>query len=540
MIIENYSTGIRALVNQIQDLRIKRDPAIMDSLHTLLKIGKRMQDNALIGYAYLYLADAYFDHAYPYEDFLFNLTEGMKHQMLAGENELIARSYNLINVDALRHGSNDTGIEALTTARTYADKLSPDMIHSILLHNIGASYNRTGDYQTAYEYRKKALQVAKQHPGDERYFRNIISALHTNAVYDICQNHSGQARDAIEEATRLAHSVSYLEDTLTSPVAIIPHAMLAYEDGDKETFTKAMHKLSDSLADSFQFMDCLDDLMLLLEYLLEREDYDGIAILFPRFQAFLQAEDSSNITRLTLLDFLITFYEKTGDTKAREQAIADFCRNSIEAEASIIKACRFSEEMGHTMARQREEQIRLLEDDIRKRHVAQTDPLTDLPNTVYFMERIEDALDSAIFRHTNLGVSVLTIPVELSVDPSRLQEAVATLTALSTSGVCVTKGEASRLLVLYEDMPNTDILQKATDITEVLLPFVRQQTPQQPSSRSGLFRNFFQKQEPIGIPHGICTGVPTSATGGWEYLSVAADAMQTSRNHHYEITHLTL
>lgn len=537
MIIENYAPGIRALIEQIQERRKNQDPAIMESLNTLLKIGQREKDNALIGYAYLYMADSYYDNAYDYDDFMHYLTEGLKYQMLSGENELIARSYNLINIDAYYHGSHDMSLEALLTAKSYCDRLPSTFFHSVLLHNIGGAYNRIGDYDEAIHYRLASVEAMKEHPEDSQFYRNTVMGLDSVGIYYVC-------RDRIPEAEEIAERIDAIEATpgiptgiFTESITLIFRALISYIHGDRKRYLHLEKQLLETLCDDAVLIDCVDDLLMFMRFLLRRNARDELEHLLPLLNAFLERDENAVTTKLLLLDFIAEYCDKADDREGRERAVALYCRYGAQQNKDRIHSCNFTLEMSRTMARQRAEQIRLLEDDIRRRHVAQTDALTDLPNTVYFMDRIEEALDSAIFRHANLGVSVMTIPLELSVDPSRLQEAVATLSALSTSGVCVTKGEANRLLVLYEDMPNSDILQHAADVTQILMPFVQDKTPVQ---QTGLFSRLFKEPQATGIPHGICTGVPSPETGGWEYLSVASEAMEASADNHFEITHFTL
>lgn len=536
MIIENYAPGIRALIEQIQERRKNQDPTIMESLNTLLKIGQREKDNTLIGYAYLYMADSYYDNAYDYDDFMHYLTEGLKYQMLSGENELIARSYNLINIDAYYHGSHDMSLEALLTAKSYCDRLPSTFFHSVILHNIGGAYNRIGDYDEAIHYRLASVESMSNHPEDSQFLRNSVMGRDSIGIYYVCH-------DRPEDAERIAAEVDAIESydgsnsIFRAPVTLIFRSLVAYNRGDTAQFNALTQELRESLTDDAALIDCVDDLMMFLRFLLRKQAYAELGQLLPLLQNFLDKEEGAITSKLSIADFITEYCEKTGDKEGREKAVATYCRYGFLQNRDRINSCNFTLEMSRTMAKQRAEQIRLLEDDIRRRHVAQTDALTDLPNTVYFMDRIEEALDSAIFRHTNLGVSVMTIPLELSVDPSRLQEAVATLSALSTSGVCVTKGEANRLLVLYEDMPNSDILQHAADVTQILMPFVQDgKTVQRP----GLLSRLFKEPQPVGIPHGICTGVPSLETGGWEYLSVASEAMEASADNRFEITHFTL
>ena len=537
MIIENYAPGIRALVEQIQERRKNQDPAIMESLETLLKIGQRERDNALIGYAYLYMADAYFDHAYPYDRFLNNLMEGMKYQMLAGENELIARSYNLIAIDALHHGSYDMNVEALISAKSYMDRMPQGFFNSVLLHNFGCAYNRIGDAEEAQRYRKQAADAILQYPEDAQFHRNLIAAYASIGAHYLYHGDPDMAESFWQEIETHIRE-NHLPGTAAEGADyFLFRSLIARHQGDTEMEQDSLKRFLKLLDDDLVFVDTLESVLNFLHYLLEQKDFETLALFLPRMNRFVETEAVSALTRTLIADFIVEYARAAGGADALSDALTEYCKTGFDQNKDRVRSCNFALEMSRMMTKQRAEQIRILENDIRKRHVAQTDALTDLPNTVYFMDRVEEALDSAVFRHTNLGVSILTIPLELSVDPSRLQEAVATLSALSTSGVCVTKGEANRLLVLYEDMPNSDILQRAADVTHILMPFVQDERP---APKSNFLQRFFKEPQIIGIPHGVCTGVPTAETGGWEYLSVAADAMEASMNNRYEITHFTL
>ena len=528
MIIENYNEGVRALIAQVQEKRKEGDSSIMEPLETLLRIGKRMEDNALIGYAYHYLADAYFSHPYPYDRFLENLTEGLRYQMLAGETELIARSYNLISIDAVYHGSHDLSIDALITAREYSEHLTHSLLPGILSYNIGSAYQRIGDIDKAIYYWTESKRLSAGFRHDPMYYRNMHAIMSSLGIQYLRLGRYEDAKNSLKQLMELKEDPDSPEYIFTEAPGMIFRAVMAYTERDMETFRALTDRVYASLENMDLLADYAEEIFFLCEQLVSANDEAELERCLEVIFSLIKKHDDDYINlHIHLEDFLIRYYKRKKDYAARKEALKRFYHYHLLHDKDRATSCVFSVEMAHLMEKHRQELLHSLDEDLKERYTAQTDAITGLPGSIFMLDKIEDGIDRAALSHVNLGVSILRFPPELAADRVLLKEVSIALTSLNTPKVVCTKGEANEFIILYEDMTNQDILQYAQLITDRVRMFLARFAPEK---TTGLKRFFQKKKEALVLPHGICTGIPTIESSPWEYLSTALAALNESLN----------
>lgn len=526
MIIENYNEGVRALIAQVQEKRREGDPSIMEPLETLLRIGKRMEDNALIGYAYHYLADAYFSHPYPYDRFLENLTEGLRYQMLAGETELIARSYNLISIDAVYHGSHDLSIDALITAREYSEHLTHSLLPGILSYNIGSAYHRIGDVNKAIYYWMESKRLTVTFKNDTMYFRNMSAILSSLGIQYMRLGREEDAKECLQQLLAIKADADAPEYIFKEAPIQIFQAVMLHAAGEMDAYRALVNEIYEGLSNMDDLADFAEEVFFLCEQLIASNDTKELDRCLEKIFSLTKGQDDDYINfHIQLQDFLIRYYKKKRDEPARKEALAQFHHYHVLHDKDRATSCVFSVEMAHMMDKHRQELLHSLDEDLKQRHTAQTDALTGLPGSIFMLDKIEDGIDRAALSHVNLGVSILRYPPELAADHALLKETAHALTTLNTPKVVCTKGEANEFIILYEDMTNQDIMQYAQLITDRVRMFLARFTPAEPT---GLRRFFQKKKEAFVLPHGVCTGIPTVESSPWEYLSTALLALNES------------
>lgn len=139
MNLSNYDKEIRDLADELFRARSKNDPIVMRYSSALIRRGGELGDHALLGFAYYYLAEScfLFGHSDRYRR---NLVCGMKYQQEMAQDDLLARSYNLIAIDAMNHGSTDLGLGYFLRAQDLCEKCRDRYQSGLIRMNIAMVY----------------------------------------------------------------------------------------------------------------------------------------------------------------------------------------------------------------------------------------------------------------------------------------------------------------------------------------------------------------------------------------------------------------
>ena len=99
MCFEQYEEHIREQLELVTALHMSDATRSRAICEQLLTTGQVLQDDALMGFAYYYLAESYFvDNQY--QPFVSNLILGLEHQLQASSMIFLAKSYNMLGISA--------------------------------------------------------------------------------------------------------------------------------------------------------------------------------------------------------------------------------------------------------------------------------------------------------------------------------------------------------------------------------------------------------------------------------------------------------
>ena len=95
MNIKDYNNEIQTLNNELMLARSSMSGSYIGICNRLVRAAKRLDDNNLLGYAYYYMADAYYLLSTDYRKFSQNLLKAIEYLQMEGDYEHLARCYNL-------------------------------------------------------------------------------------------------------------------------------------------------------------------------------------------------------------------------------------------------------------------------------------------------------------------------------------------------------------------------------------------------------------------------------------------------------------
>ena len=111
MNIKNFDSEIQALYDEVLTTRTTMSNSYINACNRFIRRAKEADDQNLLGCAYYYLADAYYLLTTDYRKFNLNLLKAIEILQSCGENEFLARCYNLLGIDALNHGNHELALD---------------------------------------------------------------------------------------------------------------------------------------------------------------------------------------------------------------------------------------------------------------------------------------------------------------------------------------------------------------------------------------------------------------------------------------------
>lgn len=91
MNIKDYDREIQTLNSEMMLARSSMSSSYIGICNRFVRAAKRLDDNSLVGYAYYYLADAYYLLSTDYRKFNMNLLKAIEYLQMEGDAEHLAR-----------------------------------------------------------------------------------------------------------------------------------------------------------------------------------------------------------------------------------------------------------------------------------------------------------------------------------------------------------------------------------------------------------------------------------------------------------------
>jgi len=173
MNIKNFDSEIQALYDEVLTTRTTMSNSYINACNRFIRRAKEADDQNLLGCAYYYLADAYYLLTTDYRKFNLNLLKAIEILQSCGENELLARCFNLLGIDALNHGNHELALDFFLSGKRNCEGLDSG-VPGFIDFNIGQIYYVAGDPKQALTYIRSAYKQIRKNKKDSLYYRNIL------------------------------------------------------------------------------------------------------------------------------------------------------------------------------------------------------------------------------------------------------------------------------------------------------------------------------------------------------------------------------
>ena len=515
-----YDKRIQDLIEVVLDQKRNMDDGVFESLEQLLKLAVADGDYALQGFVHFHMADAFYSYEVDYGKFRENLARAVYFFQIGGENELLARTFNYVAVDALNNGSYDVAYLYLMNAIQTCENVDNNYLLSIINNNIGQVFARMHSNEKAVEYVRLSNELqSTSNYDDYYYYQNMINGYFSEGVLCALMGDLNGAREANDKISKLEEAAD--NATISSvfiPISLL-RLMIAILEGDKEQSIICSRNLIDKLDGAHRIFDFITDIEDLSYFLIE---YDYLDIAREVLDIIKDTVMTSGVVQhkkiISALE--IAYYEKIGD---KEQVTAHLHEQYILSEQQQQEQNRiyqYSIDLINIMEEQRKEQEKMRQENERLQSQVQTDPLTGIPNRLMLDQSIPKLFEEAQNSGGNFAVSLMDIDKfkeyndtygHLAGDICLQKVAKAIETVSNKPGVHCARYGGDEFIMLYENKSNKEIMAIAEELRDTVyaLDILHE------SMESGR----------VSISQGICNGAPTPENIQEEYLNEADNAL---------------
>lgn len=514
MNIKDYNNEIQTLNSELMLARSSMSGSYIGICNRLVRAAKRLDDNNLVGYAYYYLADAYYLLSTDYRKFNQNLLKAIEYLQAEGDKEHLARCYNLLGIDSLNHGNSEMALDFFMRGIKYCEDLPDSAIPGFMEFNIGHIYYTCDDMKSALSYVRSAYKHIRRNRRESLYYRNILFChlMQTGCYIKLGKRDS--VLKCLESIRKLSQSPNFNEEIMGSIPVLDTKLRACHFLGDKEGFDKCFNALNEMIRNNKFSLDDMEDVFNTARFYLSIGKVED-AIRIARYTENSLGDLNISNIRLNHARLRCEIYQMTSDNKARQAALEDFFRYTQEFEKEKMESYRF-------FARMREKLARIEKENNMLQKKAQTDELTGLGNRYGLNQFADHAFEKAYEKGRHLAVELLDVDnfkefndtYGHQVGDLCLKHIAGAIRQLcdSRSGVHGFRYGGDEFVVIYENMKDDRILECARGLREKV-----DDIPDEIKKYVG--------DKKVSISQGIRNSVPQETSKLWDYMYAADNAL---------------
>ena len=514
MNIKNYNNEIQTLNSELLLARSSMSGSYIGICNRLVRAAKRLDDNNLLGYAYYYMADAYYLLSTDYRKFSHNLLKAIEYLQVEGDYEYLARCYNLLGIDALNHGNNEMALDFFMRGIRYLEDFPESSIPGFMEFNIGQIYYNCGDMKAALVYVRSAYKHIRRNRKDSLYYRNILYCYCLQIGCYIALDKRDSVLKCMESIKKLSGVAEFNKELLAGIPVLYTKMRACHYLGDDLGFIHFFSALNDLIKDGKCTLDDMEDVCNTARFYMSIGKIDAALNIVKYTENALGDISIANI-RLNHARLRCEIYEHQKDDKKRLKALEDFYNYTQEFEKEKLINYKFFAMMRAKIASVEKENDRLTKK-------AETDQLTGLGNRYGLNRYADSAFEKAYLKQRRLAVEILDVDNFKEFNDKyghQLGDLCLRHIASAISGMADKHKEirafrygGDEFVIIYEGMKDDRILDFARQLREqVSVP------PEEIRKRIG--------QRSISISQGIRNSVPTETSKLWDYMYAADNAL---------------
>ena len=521
MRIEDYGVDVVQLNDDMLRERARMSDGFFASSNRLLRKAREIGDTNLLGYSYYYVADAYYLLSTDYKKFNTNLLKAIELLQDCGDMEHLARCYNLLGIDASKHGNPELALDFYLNALKYCDDIEQtSSIPGFVMFNIGQIYLDNNDIKPALQYVKQAYKGIRKNRTDSLYYRNLLYCYCFQADCYI-------SLDKPDSVERCLQGIEQLQqDPKASPelfqdLPVLDILMRGYHFlGETDFYEKYADMLSYQIQNNKFPLDSVEDIYKICRFFIKVGRLGEVDRVIKNLERSLNDLNIPNL-RKGYAKLKIEYFERMGRDKDKAAALLEFYESSLLQEKESITNYKFFMNIRSRLS-SIEKENRIL---VRQ---AETDPLTGLGNRYSLNKYADTAFEEAFAQQKSLAVEILDVDNFKHYNDTyghQVGDECLKSIAAAISNICRLRPQVrafryggDEFVIVYEDMTDAQIMECATSLRD-----------QVASMKIGATKD--SKVTSVTVSQGIRNSIPSETNKLWDYMYAADNALYEVKEH---------
>ncbi len=510
-----YDSEIEFIKDKIQRLRFSDPSETLQLCHQLLVHADIKQDDGLFGYAYYYLSEAYFS-INDYKSFMEYLLKGISYQQRSSQGALLARTYNVLAVNAGNQGNDLSALDHYMTALRFCKEYNLSYETGMVYTNLGHIYTGIKQYDKAIEYFSMGLPLFATDESNPFYWSNVILAY--TAIGD-CYYKLDNMESALEfsEKALSAPEDNVLDYSKAAHLAF--RAKLLITIGQEDEGYELIDHFILIILKMQTLVDIYEQIFSFCEFLLSIEKFNEMWTILTRIEALTLDTEIANI-ELILLRIKIAYYKRVNDEYSYLHATARYFEISQKMLTQKADTNKDAIDLRFRLEEVQKEQDAIKQENAVLQEHSEHDPLTGLPNRYKLNAFSEEAISRAKENKTMLGVEIFDLDYFKQYNDTYGHQAgddclyaiSRLLKNMMTEGIFCARYGGDEFVVIYENKTDEEILALANKLKEDVIAL-------------GLEHKNSLAAPVVTISQGIRNSIPSHGNKMWDYLFTADSAL---------------
>ena len=512
MNINGYDDEVISLNNEMLTSRSSMSGSYIAISTRFVRKAKELDDANLLGYAYYYLADAYYLLSTNYRKFNMSLIKAIEYLQSVGDNEHLSRCYNLLGIDALNHGNQELALDFFLKGLNLCEDLEESGVQGFIEFNMSHIYYKFGNVKKALASIRSAYKYIRKNRKESFYFRNILYCYCFEADCYMDLGKPDSVRRCLDAIERIK-TYKGCNQEIFSSIAVLDVRMRAFHYlNQPEEFEECFETYMNLIKNGSYSMDNVEDIYKTIRFFNKAGKRDEALFMVDCIEKSVQDLNISNL-KLEYARLRCELYDKDSDKENKLKALEDFYKYTQEFEKERLINYRFFTDMRTRLSDK--ENLALLKQ-------AETDPLTGLGNRYGLNKYADQAFENASANRTSLAVEILDVDDFKKYNDiyghqsgdACLRHIGDTIAALcrENSAIHAYRYGGDEFVIIYENMTDEEVLEHAKRLR-------REISGMQITSK----RN--NQARVISISQGIRNSVPQEMTKLWDYMYAADNAL---------------
>ena len=521
MDINKYDASTIALIEKVFEQKQNMSDDVLETLSQLKEVAYEQKDFALQGFVHFHIADALYSLERGWDSFRENLAKAVSFFTLAGDNELLARAYNYVGLDALNNGSYDVAYFYYMNAIHTCEQSGNNYLLSIINNNIGQVYARMHRYEKALEYVRISTELQAQSSKDDfYYYQNMINGYFSEGMLSALMGDVEGAKEADARIVQMEKEA----DVSNNPSVVLPIFMLRLIinilEGNDEAYEVRSKDIIEKLQDTHRVYDFITDVEALCHILIEYDKLDAAEEVLKVIKDTVGTSPVMQVKKI-ISTIEIALYEKKGDIDKVNHHLREQYHLAKQQQDEQSKIYQYSIDLINVMDEQRKEQERILLENERLQAQAQKDPLTGLANRLKFDQSMLSMFENARKNGTPFAVSLMDVDKFKTYNDTYghlagdvcLQKVASVIQEVSDKhGLFCARYGGDEFVMLYENKSDEEIMDIAHELGEKVL------------EQNKTLRRLGERGS-ISISQGICNSVPSDGQEQNDFINEADNAL---------------